>query len=253
MRTRAPASHRIAVRFLATGAFADPAVAGGALELLSAAERETLFRLRSAGARRDYLAAHALTRTALTEFAGGDARRLEFRVSFLGKPALAGPPDLCRLEFSTSHADGMVICAVGDRVGLGADVETLRNVGSDALALADLVASPRERRTILASCAAVRSARLLTLWTLKEALAKATGLGLRFPVRNVTVIGEGGAPLPFPIFDVEPPADAPRWHLASRYLTNHHLVAVAVRCAAEGRVEFEFEEARGVAGVRGGR
>jgi len=253
MQVRVAASHKVAIRFVATQALADPEVAARALDLLSAAERATLFRLRSTSARRDYLATHALTRTALTDFAGGDARRLEFRVSSLGKPSLAGPPDLCDLRFSSSHADGMAICAVGERIGLGADVETLRNVGSDALALADLVASPRERRTILAACSAERSARLLTLWTLKEALSKATGLGLRFPVRNVTVLAESGAPLRSPIFDVEPPADAPRWHLASRYLTNHHLAAVAVRCAAEGRVEFEFEEARGVVGLSGGR
>src|SRR5262245_7212788 len=104
MHARTAASHKVAIHFVATRALDDPDVAAGALELLSVAERDAMHRLRSAGARRDYLAAHALTRTALTEFAGGDARRLEFRVSSLGKPSLAGPPDLCRLSFSTSHA-----------------------------------------------------------------------------------------------------------------------------------------------------
>jgi 4'-phosphopantetheinyl transferase len=253
MHARTATSHKVAIRFVATRAFADPVAAAGALELLSVAEREILFRLRTASARSDYLAAHALTRIALTEFAGGDARRLEFRISSLGKPSLAGPPDLCDLQFSTSHADGMAICAVGERVSLGADVETLRNVGSDALALADLVASPRERRVILEAPTATRSARLLTVWTLKEALSKTTGLGLRFPVRNVTVLSGSGAPLRFPIFDVPPPAESPRWHLACRYLTNRHLAAVAVRCAPEDRVEFEFVEARGLVGTSGGR
>lgn len=244
MRPHAPASHRIAIRFVATRAFDDPAVAGGALELISAAERDSMSRLRSARARRDYLAAHSLMRTTLTEFAGGDARRLEFRVSTLGKPSLSGPPDLCRLSFSTSHADGMAVCAVGDGVGLGVDVETLRNVGADALALAELVASRSEQRNILAATSAGRAEGLLRIWTLKEALTKATGLGLRFPVRNVTVVGAGGVPLRAPIFDLEPPPEAPRWHLACRRLSGHHLAAVAVRCAPDDHVEFQFGNGR---------
>lgn len=249
MRARAPVSHRVAIRFVATGAFDDPEVADGALAHLSTAERESLFRLRSAGARRDYLAAHVLTRTTLTQFAGGVARRLEFRISSLGKPSLAGPPDLCRLSFSTAHADGMAICAVGDRVRLGADVETLRNVGSDDLAIAELVASRSERRSILAASGSARAGALLAIWTLKEALTKATGIGLRFPVRNVTVVGSGGVPLRTPIFDLEPPADAPRWHLACRHLSDRHLAAVAVTCPPGDLVDFEFERARVRAGA----
>src|SRR5262249_13939637 len=158
------------IRFVATRTLAEPAAAARALELLSPAEREMVFRLRSTAARLDYLAAHALTRVALSDYAGGDARRLEFRVSTFGKPSLAGPPDLYDLSFSSSPSDGMALCAVGKRVGLGADVETLRNVGSDTLALADLVASPRERRSILAAATAARAERLLALWTMKEAL-----------------------------------------------------------------------------------
>src|SRR5262245_42062065 len=141
MYTCTISSHRVAIRFVETRTLADPAVAAGALELLSTAEREMVYRLRSAAARREFLAAWSLTRTALSDFAGGDARRLEFRVSSSGEPSLAGPPDLCNLRFSVSHAGGMAICAVGERVDLGADVETLHSVGSDALALAELVAS----------------------------------------------------------------------------------------------------------------
>ena len=244
-------THRVAIRFVETRSFADPAVAAGALELLTTAEREMLFRQRSAMARRDFLAARSLTRTALNEFTGGEARRLEFRLSASGEATLAGPPDLCGLRVSTSRAGGVAICAIGERVDLGAHVETLHSVGSDALALAELVASPRERRAILVASSTTRSHRLLTLWTMKEALSRATGLGLRFPTRNVTVLTEGGVPLRFPIFDVAPAAGAPRWHLACRELTQRHLAAVAVRCPPEDRVEFEFEEARVAAAARG--
>lgn len=244
-------SHRVAIRFVETRAFADPAVAAAAYALLSPAERETLFRLRSATARREFLAAWSLTRTALTDFAGGDARRLELRVSSSGEPTIIGPPDLCGLRFGTSHANGVAICAVSERVDLGIDVQTLHSVGSDALALAELVASPSERRSLLAAPTTARSVRLLTLWTMKEALSKATGLGLRFPTRNVTVLSEGGAPLRSPIFDVASPAGAPRWHLECRRLTDRHVAAVAVRCSQEDRVRFEFEEARATA-VTGG-
>ena len=244
MGTPTESSRRVAIRFLATDSFADPRVALGAFELLAPAERETLARLRAADARRDYLATHALTRTTLTEFAGGDARRLEFHVSSLGRPSVAAPRELRDLRFSASHADGMAICAVGEQVHVGADVETLRNVGSDALALAELIASRRERQTVVEASIATRSARLLTIWTLKEALCKATGLGLRFPVRNVTVVDDLGRPLATPLFDVAPSGDAPRWQLACRYVTRSHLAAVAVRGAAQDRIDFQFEEAR---------
>jgi 4'-phosphopantetheinyl transferase len=244
VRCHADSSRRVAIRYLATRSFADPRVYGGALELLAPAERATLARLRAAEARHDYLAAHALTRTTLCEFAGGDARRLEFHVSSLGRPSVAAPPELCDLRFSTSHADGIAICAVGERVHVGADVETLRNVGSDALALAELIASRRERQTVFEAPPTARPARLLAIWTLKEALGKATGLGLRFPVRNVTVVDERGQPLATPLFDVAPSGDAPHWQLACRYVTQNHLAAVAVRCALGEPIELEFEEGR---------
>lgn len=55
-----------------------------------------------------------------------------------------------------------------------------------------------------------RAERLLRLWTLKEAVAKAIGSGLLAPFRAL------GIP------------DGPRWRFATWWLTPHHVAAVAV-------------------------
>ena len=156
-----------------TEVYEDAVLASRAREVLGADEGAALARLRPEAARRDYLAAHALARTMLAELAGSDPARLRFRCPPRGRPELVAPPAARHLRFSISHADGIALCAVAAGCVVGADVESLRNVGPDPLGVAASVCSRREMDALAMLPASARAERLLSIWTAKEAVAKA--------------------------------------------------------------------------------
>jgi phosphopantetheinyl transferase len=131
-------------------------------------EAERFRGLRLERDRRDYLAAHVLLRLALRDEWGRD-------------PALPLPAD--RSGWSLTHCDGLVACAVapaqGDGVGVGIDAEHLS--AADRLqAMPEAFLSPGDAGWIDMD-QALRSRRLVELWTVKEALLKARGEGITGP------------------------------------------------------------------------
>jgi 4'-phosphopantetheinyl transferase len=110
----------------------------------------------------------------------------------LGRPVVRGPACEPPLHFSLSHTPGLVACAVARVCDVGVDTECLDRVG-DPLALADRFFAPSEAALLRAESPGVRSLRFLELWTVKEAYAKACGLGLHLPFASFAVeIGARG-------------------------------------------------------------
>ncbi|GAB4085406.1 4'-phosphopantetheinyl transferase superfamily protein [Myceligenerans cantabricum] len=94
-----------------------------------------------------------------------------------GKPSLPG----AGIEVSLSHADDLVVLAATRLGEVGVDIEKVGHL-PDAEAMADLVVGPDE------PVAPGRAEeQLLRYWTRKESLLKATGAGLRVPMRELTV------------------------------------------------------------------
>ncbi len=180
------------------------------LTLLDSEERRKVSRFFSAEDRRDYAAAHALLRRLLTEVSPNVApEQWSFERTTSGKPYLppeyAGAPPLA---FSLSHARGMVACAVCRGLEVGVDVEIASQVLS-IHALPTNVCSADEQKQLSATPAGDRLSLFLDLWALKEAYAKACGLGLSigldrasFDLRSAT------------IFSSLPDESANRWHFA---------------------------------------
>ena len=231
----------VVVRFVRTEAFEDAVLAARAQAVLGADEREALARLRPVVTRRDYLAAHVLARMMLAERTGAEPTRLCIRASRWGRPELVAPPGACRLSFSISHADGIALCAVAAGSAVGADVESLRNVGPDPLGVAEAVCSAREMHAIRALPPSARAERLLALWTLKEAVAKATGLGFHLPLAHIAV-DEAGDGLPGVRLGADAADEGSPWRLASWRLAPWHRVAVAVRGAGGDELAIRFAE-----------
>ncbi|MCM2429994.1 4'-phosphopantetheinyl transferase family protein [Streptomyces sp. RKAG337] len=119
------------------------------------------------------------------------ARRLLSRVAdeLLGAPAAArierdglGRPYLTRadgaeLQVSISHCDDVVAVALTRSGRVGVDVELLRTL--PALRLAGRYFDRAEAQWLADRPAAGRTPDFLRLWTAKEALGKALGVGLR--------------------------------------------------------------------------
>ncbi|MDQ5908358.1 MAG: 4-phosphopantetheinyl transferase [Pseudomonadota bacterium] len=162
------------------------------LDLLTAAERARHARFHFARDRRQYLWVHALLRLALSCYIPRPPESWVFVTNAYGKPALSGDGP----RFNLSHAEGLVVCALADEVELGVDVERQDRRGDwEALARRWLAAEEQDELEKLP--VTERSMAFLRLWTLKEAYAKAVGLGLSLPLDEfaVRVESEGGAVL----------------------------------------------------------
>jgi 4'-phosphopantetheinyl transferase len=223
-----------------TARFVGHARAARVCKLLSTQEREVLARLRPTGARRDYVAAHVLARMLVADVLGVDPAEVRMRAAPERPPELTDPPSALRLGISLSHADGIAICAVAAGCAVGVDVESLRNAGPDPLGVAETICSEAENATLLAAPASQRVERFLTIWTSKEAVAKAAGLGFRLPMVQITVPAGYGGPR---AVELGPNLGLGiRWSLGSLRLTPDHVAAFAVRGPTVDQVVVRLQE-----------
>ncbi|WP_148667852.1 4'-phosphopantetheinyl transferase family protein, partial [Mizugakiibacter sediminis] len=120
--------------------------------------------------------------------------------------ASAGAP-----AFNLSHAGGLALLAVGRVRALGIDVEAVRPL-PDAELLARRCFTPAECLTIAATAPQRRALAVMTCWTRKEALLKATGDGLGRDPCGIHVGADAG-----PRRVVVPAGgDTPPWSVALR-------------------------------------
>lgn len=147
-------------------------------QVLSEEERARRDRFRLREDQRDYAAAHSLLRWSLSKHCPGrHPSAWLFEKDDLGKPYLdKGDGKALAMEFSLSHTRGLVACAISP-VRVGIDVERVRqNVDYEEIAQSSF--SHQEIEALEQLPAGARRARVLELWTLKEAFLKATGRGL---------------------------------------------------------------------------
>lgn len=189
----------------------------GLLARLSPDERARAERFAVAPARLSYAAAHALLHCALKQEIGPDWSLV---VGAQGKPTLA--PPFADLHFNLSHADGLVAVATSREGPVGVDVEACART-IDVETIGRRVFAPGE------------PGEPLRLWTLKEAVSKATGLGLSLPFNQIVFGGDPPRLVQIP----EPHGPSARWWVHSEVFADHWLaVAAAERDYAVERTEI---------------
>lgn len=152
----------------------DPA----ALEaLLSDDERERAQRLQSARDRLRFAAARALLREILAGYLALAPGELRFAYGPGGKPELAGPAAVTGLQFNLSHCEALALYAVSRRDPVGVDLERIRPLPEMTL-IATRYFRPPESALLHRLQSDHRLETFFQLWTQKEALAKARGVGL---------------------------------------------------------------------------
>jgi 4'-phosphopantetheinyl transferase len=201
--------------------------------VLSPDERFRCGRFRAEHDRRDYAAAHALLRTALSRHADTGPADWRFGRSPGGKPHVDAPH---APSFNLSHTHGVVACAVAFDLPLGVDVERIdRRMSAAAIdAVARRCFSHGEVRAL---GRAVRAdARFCELWTLKEAFIKATGAGLSQPLNTVAFDLDDDASIRFlPACGV----NAAEWRFALYAPSPHSRLAVAVQCGGRRHLAID--------------
>jgi 4'-phosphopantetheinyl transferase len=148
---------------------------------LSNSERTRYLRFKNEEARRGYLVSRVLLRKTLSFYADVPPDAWEFLTGKFGRPSIAAPSTDADLRFSVSHTVGLVACAIGVGRDVGVDVETV-DCGFDPIDIATEFFAPCELQALLSEPVGKRHERFFSYWTLKEAYAKATGMGLSAPL-----------------------------------------------------------------------
>ena len=163
-------------------------------DLLSPEERQRAEAFHFDKDRRRYAVARGALRAILADCLRTTPQALRFEQGQNGKPYLAGGPG-----FNLSHCEDLALIAVAaDSRAVGVDVERVRPLqelssieeryfsAEERAFLA--AAAPAERRAFLAAAAPTERPRaFLTLWTRREAAAKALGLDLQAALAKVKI------------------------------------------------------------------
>ncbi len=185
---------------------------------------------RFAADRERFLLAHGLLRDLLGRYLGLEPAALRFARGAHGKPYLPGVP----LHFNLSDTKDAMALAVA-HAPLGLDLETMgRTV--DHLAVAAHYFTAEEQADIADATDAKR--RFLELWTRKEAVLKASGVGIMDDLKVLRV------DLPYQAMRIAHPAfralaDA-QYHVHTWHLGPDHLLSLAT--AEEPVAEAVFKE-----------
>jgi 4'-phosphopantetheinyl transferase len=210
--------------------------------VLDADERRRADQFVFEADRRSYVAAHALVRHALSKQARVHPAAWRFAFGAHGKPFLERGPNSLDLRFSLSHTRGMVAVALAQGIEVGVDVEVRERSARLDLDIAEKLFAPDEKALLRAlGGTQERRERFLELWTLKEAVIKATGRGLSQSLDSFSI---GFDPLRITLRGMPEgtPSEADRWGLAYWPTRHHHLSAAAH--VPVGRPTFEHREWR---------
>lgn len=168
--------------------------------------------------RATYIAAHAMLRRVMREILGKPPQIVR---NPLGRPQLAPTQGGPMPSFNLTHTRGFAACAVRRGAPVGIDAEDIRRP-VEAAAIAARWYTPSERRLLDRLPAERRTEMFFRIWTLKEAIVKATGHGLRIEPQRFAVDPDGGhAVIPAEL------GIPTRWRLAEFSPLPHIRLAVA--------------------------
>ncbi len=187
-----------------------PAQIDNLRRVLTNDERVRADRFHADRHRHRFIACRAQVRQLLAGYLNERPERIDFRLGPQGKPALAVPWNDSEIDFNVSNSHEMALCAVALKCELGVDIEHLRK-GRDHEGLAARFFAPQEVESLNALPADRRAEGFLRCWTRKEAVLKAVGIGLSFPLDRLVVTLAPRDPARVLAFDGTPAAAANWW------------------------------------------
>jgi 4'-phosphopantetheinyl transferase len=178
---------------------------------LSSEEQEKLLGFHQERDRLMRSAAWRMMRLVLSRYLGVDSQHVCIDRSAEGRPYLKPEAEL---DFNLSHTADAALLAVSRRRRVGIDIETCANASKFDRDLIGGAFSVEEQRILEKVSNAERPIWALQWWTRKEAVLKAIGIGLGFPIRHIEVAGFSPGPqscsidmeqvkMKFNVFDLE--------------------------------------------------
>ncbi|RMX05494.1 4'-phosphopantetheinyl transferase superfamily protein [Legionella jordanis] len=157
--------------------FAQPA-----LLLLNEDEQAKGNRFRFEHHRRRYRVARAMMRIILGKYLNCPPEHLQFDYNSHGKPEIKSKE---AIEFNLSHSGELALLAVGQHTPLGIDLEFFSARPYEGIAKHSF--SPQECAALAKVPIQLKPLSFFSIWSQKEALIKACGLGLSYPTQRFNV------------------------------------------------------------------
>src|SRR5262245_14325273 len=154
-------------------------------QILSNDEKTRAESFRFERDRHLHLLSKAFVRILLSRYISIDPSVWEFTRNEYGKPAISRPTSAAHISFNISHTRGLIagVFALNSTVGIDAENHQQQ---VDALSIAHLYLSATEYSVLCEVAASDRHRRFLEFWTLKEAYAKAQGMGMSMDLSQFT-------------------------------------------------------------------
>lgn len=198
------------------------------VSLLSPEEKDRYQKIGHEPRRSEYLLGHALLRLQVSQALGLDPKQLPLRWEEGRRPVLEGL-DHC---VSLTHKNGCVAVALAP-APIGIDLEVVEE-SRFAAEIVRRFFSEREQEAVLNLEGAERALRFTQLWSLKEALFKATPHPIEtiFRQTEFAIKKDGGVLFASPLPDLKPS----EWQFQFLNPRPRHILALAVQSREPPRV-----------------
>jgi 4'-phosphopantetheinyl transferase len=154
-------------------------------EILSADERARAIRLRSLILSQRFMVSRGILRNILGRYLGQNPRHITLRYGVQGKPALVSDVQN-KLSFNLSHSNGLVVFAISNGLEVGVDIEEVHPL-NNLEAMVSAFLSTIEQDELNSVPPSEKLNAFFTLWTCKEAVLKAAGIGLTHQLNGVNI------------------------------------------------------------------
>jgi 4'-phosphopantetheinyl transferase len=195
---------------------ASPEEYTGLEQLLSPAEHDRADRFHRPLDRERYVIGRGRLRRLLAGYLDADPAIVALTDGEHGKPCLAADADAW-LRFNVAHSHELAVYAIGKDAEVGVDLECLK-AELDVAGLARRTLSAREQQLLAAVPDDEQLPAFVAMWTRKEAVLKAAGVGLKISA-NACDVEDGFADLG---------AEHGRWFVHDVTVVDGYRCAVAV-------------------------
>ncbi|HWR01257.1 MAG TPA: 4'-phosphopantetheinyl transferase superfamily protein [Chlorobaculum sp.] len=158
---------------------------GDLSETLSDDEIQRAYSFRFAADRKRFIARRAILRTLLGRYLSVDPAEIRFSENSSGKPQVAFPQQP-GLRFSLSHSGNLLAFAHSPDPEIGIDIEKIDSA-TDLEDVAKTYFSPAEQTMLDDLPEPARVQAFFRIWTLKEAVVKASELNLEDGLRSLNL------------------------------------------------------------------
>jgi 4'-phosphopantetheinyl transferase len=134
--------------------------------------------------RQQYITAHGSLRSILSNYLNTSPEQIQFRKTNNRKPFISYP--LTSLKFNISHAGDKILIGISQE-DIGVDIEIIKD-DFEFKQLASTYFSTKEQDEIKRSLKPAET--FYKFWTRKEAILKASGVGITDELKNISVCSE---------------------------------------------------------------